>query len=47
MENKTSIADQLKTKYHKTKEVTNFKDLIYNSAEHFKSRAAILVLFSM
>lgn len=40
MENKTSIADQLKTKYHKTKEVTNFKDLIYNSAEHFKSRAA-------
>ena len=40
MKNDLTIADQLKTKYHKTKEVTNFKDMLYNSAENFKSRVA-------
>lgn len=40
MKNNLTIAEQLKEKYHKTKEVTNFKDMLYNSAENFKSRTA-------
>lgn len=40
MKNTLNIAEQLKLKYHKTKEVTNFKDMLYNSAETFKSRTA-------
>ena len=40
MKNNLNVAEQLKLKYHKTKEVTNFKDMLYNSAETFKSRTA-------
>ena len=40
MKNDLTIAEQLKLKYHKTDEVTNFKDMLYNSAENFKSRTA-------
>ncbi len=40
MKNNLPIAEQLKLKYHKTAEVTNFKDMLYNSAETFKSRTA-------
>ena len=40
MKNDLTIAEQLKLKYHKTAEVTNFKDMLYRSAENFKSRIA-------
>ena len=40
MKNNLNVAEQLKLKYHKTNEVTNFKDMLYNSAENFKSRIA-------
>lgn len=40
MKNNLPIAEQLKLKYHKTPEVTNFKDMLYNSSENFKSRTA-------
>lgn len=40
MKTDLTIAEQLKLKYHKTDEVTNFKDMLYNSAENFKSRTA-------
>ena len=35
MKNDLTIAEQLKLKYHKTAEVTNFKDMLYISAENF------------
>ncbi len=40
MSKKLNIADKLKTKYHKCEEVTNFKDMIYRSAEIYKKRTA-------
>ena len=40
MKNHLTIAEQLKLKYHKTVEVTNFKDMLYRSSENFKSRTA-------
>ena len=40
MEKNLPVSEQLKLKYHKTHEVTNFKDMLYNSAENFKSRTA-------
>ncbi len=40
MENKNTIAEELKKKYHKTEEVTNFKDMLYRSANIYKSRTA-------
>ena len=43
MKNNLNIAEQLKLKYHKTKEVTNFKDMLYNSSENFKTRTAFKV----
>lgn len=43
MNNNISIADQLKTKYHKTEEVTNFKDMIYRSGDIYRSRTAFKV----
>ena len=43
MKNHLTIAEQLKLKYHKTAEVTNFKDMLYNSAKNFKSRTAFKV----
>ena len=37
------IAEQLKKKYHKTEEVTNFKDMLYRSADIYRSRTAFKV----
>ena len=37
---KQPISEQLKKKYHKCEEVTNFKDMIDRSAEVFKTRTA-------
>ena len=34
------IAEQLKKKYHKTEEVTNFKEMLYRSANIYRSRTA-------
>ena len=38
MKKDLNIAEQLKLKYHKTEEVTNFKDLIERSAENYATR---------
>ena len=40
MKNHLPTSEQLKLKYHKTSKVTNFKDMLYNSFENFKSRTA-------
>ncbi len=40
MKNKLSIAEQLKQKYHKCEEVTNFKEMIERSTEIYKTRIA-------
>ena len=40
MKTNLPVSEQLKLKYHKTDEVTNFKDMLYNSVENFKSRTA-------
>ncbi len=40
MNNKPNVAEQLKKKYHKTVEVTNFKDMLYRSANIYRSRTA-------
>lgn len=40
MKKNLSIAEQLQKKYHKTEEVTNFKELLYRSADIYRSRTA-------
>lgn len=40
MEKKITIAEKLAKKYHKCEEVTNFKDMLYRSADIYKSRTA-------
>lgn len=40
MKENQTIAEQLKKKYHKTEEVTNFKDMLYRSADIYRSRTA-------
>lgn len=40
MKENLNIAEQLKKKYHKTEEVTNFKDMLYHSADIYRSRTA-------
>ena len=40
MKTNLPVSEQLKSKYHKTENVTNFKDMLYNSGENFKSRTA-------
>ena len=40
MKNKLSIAEQLKQKYHKCEEVTNFKEMIERFTEIYKTRIA-------
>ena len=40
MKNKLNIAEQLKQKYHKCEEVTNFKKMIERSAQIYKTRTA-------
>ena len=43
MKENLPIAEQLKKKYHKTEEVTNFKDMLYRSADIYRSRTAFKV----
>lgn len=43
MSQKLNDAEQLKKKYHKTEEVTNFKDMLYRSGRIYKSRTAFKV----
>ena len=38
--NEQPVAEQLKKKYHKTEEVTNFKDMLYRSGDIYRSRTA-------
>ncbi len=38
-----TIAEQLKNKYHKTPEVTNFKDMLYRSSNLYSSKTAFKV----
>lgn len=40
MKKNIPISEQLKKKYHKTEEVTNFKDMLYRSADIYRSRTA-------
>lgn len=40
MKEQLNVAEQLKKKYHKTEEITNFKDMLYRSASIYNSRAA-------
>ena len=40
MKENLPIAEQLKKKYHKTDEVTNFKEMLYRSADIYRSRTA-------
>ena len=40
MKENLTIAEQLKKKYHKTEEVTNFKQMLYRSANIYRSRTA-------
>ena len=40
MGQKLPAAEQLKNKYHKTEEVSNFKEMLYRSADIYRSRTA-------
>ena len=40
MKEKLPVSEQLKKKYHKTEEVTNFKEMLYRSADIYRSRTA-------
>ncbi len=40
MKKDLSVAEILKTKYHKCEEVTNLKDMLYRSSEIYKTRTA-------
>ncbi len=40
MKKQINIADQLRKKYHKTEEVTNFKQMLYRSSDIYRSRTA-------
>lgn len=40
MKEKLPITEQLKKKYHKTEEITNFKEMLYRSADIYRSRTA-------
>lgn len=43
MKNDLPISEQLKEKYHKVEEVTNFKEMLYRSASIYKTRTAFKV----
>lgn len=43
MKEKLNVAEQLKKKYHKTEEVTNFKDMLYRSSDIYRSRTAFKI----
>lgn len=40
MKEKLNVANQLRKKYHKTEEVTNFKQMLYRSGDIYRSRTA-------
>ena len=40
MKEELTVAEKLKKKYHKTEEVTNFKDMLYRSSSIYRSRTA-------
>ena len=40
MKEKLTTAEELKTKYHKTEEITNFKQMLYRSGDIYRSRTA-------
>ena len=40
MKENLNIAQELKKKYHKTEEITNFKQMLYRSADIYRSRIA-------
>ena len=40
MKKEIAISEILKEKYHKCEEITNLKDMLYRSAEIYKSRTA-------
>ena len=40
MNKNVPVCEQLKKKYHKTEEVTNFKDMLYRSSDIYRSRTA-------
>lgn len=40
MKEKLNTAEQLKKKYHRTEEITNFKDMLYRSGDIYRSRTA-------
>lgn len=40
MSNEISIAEKLKTKYHKTEPISDLKDMLYRSADIYRSRTA-------
>ena len=44
MKEKLNVAEQLKKKYHKTEEVTNFKDMLYRSCDIYRNRTAFKLL---
>ena len=43
MEKELTVAEKLKKKYHKTEEVTNFKDMLYRSCDIYRSRTAFKI----
>ena len=43
MKENLPIAEQLKKKYHKTEEVNNFKEMLYRSADIYRSRIAFKI----
>ena len=43
MKENLTVSEQLKMKYHKTEEVTNFKEMLYRSADIYRSRTAFKV----
>ena len=40
MKESLTVAEQLQKKYHKTEEVTNFKEMLYRSSEIYRTRPA-------
>ena len=43
MKEKLNVAKQLEKKYHKTEEVSNFKDMIYRSGDIYRNRTAFKI----
>lgn len=43
MKEKLPVYEQLKKKYHKTEEITNFKQMLYRSSDIYRSRTAFKV----